>query len=108
DDHAPSDASEGCDASDVTADTAGITFTCVASSAGGSTTQSVTLKRDATPPQLTFGAPSPAANGVGWYNGDVTFAFDATDGTSGVAGTSGPSPVVVDGYGPGQSAPVTV
>lgn len=43
----------GCDATTVTADTDGQTFTCSATSPGGTTTKSVTIKRDATAPQLT-------------------------------------------------------
>ena len=45
--------SAGCADATVTADTAGQTFTCVASSNGGKASQSVTIKRDATAPTLT-------------------------------------------------------
>jgi hypothetical protein len=40
----------GCDDTTVKTDTAGIAFECTAVSAGGSTRQRVTIKRDATPP----------------------------------------------------------
>lgn len=43
----------GCGSTSVTADTAGVTFTCTATSRGGTSTATVTLKRDATPPVLT-------------------------------------------------------
>jgi hypothetical protein len=43
----------GCETITVTGDTAGTTFTCVATSEGGTSTESVTVKRDATPPSLT-------------------------------------------------------
>jgi probable HAF family extracellular repeat protein len=42
----------GCEQAIVTADTPGATFTCTATSPGGTTTASVTIKRDATPPTL--------------------------------------------------------
>jgi hypothetical protein len=42
----------GCEARVVRSDTPGIEFTCQATSAGGTTTQSVILKRDATPPTV--------------------------------------------------------
>lgn len=43
---------EGCNAQSVTEDTAGTTFTCTARSAGGTTSESVTIKRDTTPPTV--------------------------------------------------------
>lgn len=49
--------SNGCDATTVTADTAGVTFTCSATSAGGTTTQSVTVRKDATQPTITLTFP---------------------------------------------------
>ena len=44
--------SSGCGPSSVTSDTAGISFTCTATSAGGTTSASVSVRRDATPPVL--------------------------------------------------------
>ena len=48
--------STGCDPVTITADTspAGITLTCTATSDGGTTTKSVTVKRDATPPTVLY------------------------------------------------------
>jgi hypothetical protein len=46
----------GCGSAAVTADTPGTTLTCTAKSAGGTTTKSVTIKKDATPPDLTVPA----------------------------------------------------
>src|SRR5262245_4618296 len=43
----------GCGPQTVATDTPGITFTCQATSAGGTAAQSVTLKRDATAPVLS-------------------------------------------------------
>ena len=48
--------STGCGAQSVTCDTSGTTFTCQATSEGGTNSQSVTVKRDATEPTLTFGS----------------------------------------------------
>jgi hypothetical protein len=54
--------STGCGAATVNADTAGTTFTCTATSGGGTYSSSITVKRDATAPLLTFGSPYPAPN----------------------------------------------
>jgi hypothetical protein len=99
---------EGCEDALVTSDTAGITFSCTAASTGGIANQSVTIKRDATPPLLNFGAGSPAANGAGWNTTDVSFPFTTSDATSGVMQTSRVSPVTVLGDGPGQTVQVIV
>lgn len=90
----------GCDASDVTADTAGATFTCTATSAGGTASESVTVKRDATAPVATAVA-APAPNGNGWNNTDVTVSFSGTDTGSGIASCTAP---LVLGEGAAQSA----
>ena len=72
----------GCDNSIVTTDTHGVTLTCSATSAGGTRTQSVTLKRDATPPVIdkTF---SSEPNEHGWYNTAVSVAIRIADEMSG-------------------------
>lgn len=90
----------GCGATTVTADTAGITFTCTATSVGGTASQSVTVKRDATAP-AAIAAAAPAPNANGWNNTDVTVTFTGTDGMSGVASCTAPA---VLGEGAGQSA----
>ena len=76
----------GCDTAVVSADTAGTTFTCVATSEGGTSRQSVTVRRDATPPTLTC-TPTPAEL---WPpNGKlmpVSVAVVVTDGVSGASG----------------------
>lgn len=51
-------ATSGCDAAWVTTDTAGTTFTCTADSDGGTTSNSVTIKRDATPPAVAIASPA--------------------------------------------------
>jgi len=89
----------GCDATTITADTAGVTLTCEATSAGGTASESVTLKRDATAPEATA-VRAPDANGNGWNNTDVTVSFSGTDNLSGVASCDAD---VVLGEGAGQS-----
>ena len=76
----------GCDAVAVNEDTAGSTFTCTASSLGGTTEQSVTIKRDATAPLLT-GAASGTVGAGGWFTSDVLIEWNATDNVSGVGST---------------------
>jgi hypothetical protein len=55
-DSAVTDRSTGCDGGTVIADSPvdGTTFTCIATSAGGSDTKTVTIKRDATAPAASF------------------------------------------------------
>jgi hypothetical protein len=91
----------GCAAAGVTTDTAGTTFTCVATSLGGTASDSVTIKRDATAPAVDL-------SGAGTYAVDetVTIACAASDATSGVASDScaqaaGARPAYE--YGPGTT-----
>jgi hypothetical protein len=70
----------GCDPSTVTSDTAGVTFTCTASSTGGTNSQSVTIKRDATAPSVTATPDRPPQINR-WYNAPVTFRFSGNDGS---------------------------
>jgi hypothetical protein len=78
----------GCAASSVTTDTQGVTFTCSATSAGGSDSKSVTIKRDASAPAIV-----PTVAGTigldGWYTSDVSVSWSVTDGTSGIATSNG-------------------
>jgi sugar lactone lactonase YvrE len=104
----PIRSSQGCDDFTLSFDTPGTSYTCTATSAGGTMTSTRTLKRDATPPTLMFGPPSPAPNASGWHNSDVSFPFTTSDGTSGVASTSSSGPVVITGEGTGLTATVTV
>ena len=75
------DSSSGCDAVTVDSDTNGITFTCTADSFGGTTTESVTIMRDATAPEVSF------SGNAGSYDvsDDVAITCSATDATSGIA-----------------------
>ena len=83
----------GCDEVNVTADTAGTTYTCTATSAGGTASDSVTIKLDASAPNVPNAVRTPAANPAGWNNTNVTVTFEAAgdNGPSGIASCSGPS-----------------
>jgi ELWxxDGT repeat protein len=63
----------GCDDLSITADTAGTTVQCFAESAGGATTGSIRIKRDATAPVL--GCPAVAL----WADGGLALEVTATD-----------------------------
>ncbi len=75
----------GCDPQTVSSDTNGVTFTCEATSAGGTSSQSVTIKRDATAPIISAAATT-ASNGAGWYKTDVEVQFTCADSQSGLSG----------------------
>jgi hypothetical protein len=77
----------GCDATTLTSDTTGKTFTCSATSDGGTTTVSKTIKVDMTPPSTTA-TPSRPADANGWYNHAVSVSFSGTDATSGISSCS--------------------
>jgi hypothetical protein len=92
----------GCDDQNITADQAATTYSCSATSAGGSAGPvNVTIKRDATKPTIS-GSASPAANSNGWNNTDVTVSFTCADNLSGVA-SCGPDGTL-SSEGTGQSA----
>jgi hypothetical protein len=74
----------GCDAANVTSDTSGTTLTCAATSVGGSANQSVTIKRDATPPVLN---PTVSTSSIS-LGAVATASANASDATSGVASQS--------------------
>src|SRR4051794_8287947 len=87
----------------VTAETpaAGVTKTSIAKDNVGNTgTGAVTVRVDTTVPTVTAAADR-AANGAGWYNGDVTASFSATDALSGI--DKAPAAKVL-GEGANQSA----
>jgi hypothetical protein len=79
--------STGCASTTISSDTDGTTLTCEATSAGGTSSQSVTIKRDATLPTLN---PSVSPNPV-LLNGSATATANANDATnpgSGLASSS--------------------
>jgi hypothetical protein len=73
--------SVNCGNTTISTDTAGTTVTCSATSAGGTISNSVTIKRDATAPTI-ISAVSPDANAAGWNNTDVTVDFTCDDALS--------------------------
>jgi hypothetical protein len=79
----------GCVDQNITADQAATTYSCSATSDGGSAGPlNVTIKRDATAPSVVYTSALPAPNGEGWNNTDVVATFTATDTLSGFAGPS--------------------
>ncbi len=74
----------GCNTVTLSTDTPGASFTCTATSAGGTSTETVTIKRDATAPMVTA-APASGANENGWHTVAVTLGYTCDDATSGVA-----------------------
>jgi hypothetical protein len=75
----------GCLDQGIMSDQAATTYSCSATSAGGDAGPvNVSIKRDATKPTIE-GSASPAANGAGWNNSDVTVSFTCADNLSGIA-----------------------
>jgi hypothetical protein len=78
----------GCDDFSITSDQQEATYTCTAKSSGGTSNDSVTIKRDATKPTDVSGSPDSGPDHNGWYNQPVDFTFTGQDATSGIAGCS--------------------
>jgi len=70
--------------------------------AGGTASQSVTIKRDTTPP-VAHATPAPVPNVNGWHNANVTVKFTGADATSGIANCS--SDALVGSEAANQSSP---
>jgi hypothetical protein len=81
DDESVISSQSGCETQSVTADTTGVTFTCTATSAGGSSSEDVSLKLDKSAPAL---APVVSPNPV-TQDTAATATANAADGLSGVA-----------------------
>ena len=74
----------GCDTKTLTADTLGTDLTCSATSDGGTTTVTRTIKIDKTAPALVPD-PVPDPNANGWHRQKpLTIKFPGTDATSGI------------------------
>ncbi|HET9424012.1 MAG TPA: hypothetical protein VFO55_01470 [Gemmatimonadaceae bacterium] len=82
DDESPITSQAGCTASSVTVD-GSQEFTCTATSAGGTASRTVTIKRDATAPTLDAVVAGTLGAG-GWYIGDVAVSWTHADPTSGI------------------------
>jgi len=72
------------------------TLTIVGTNAGGPSTITPSLTLDTTLPAIT-GIATPAANGAGWNNGDVTVTFNCSDSGSGIATCQTPITVSTEG-----------
>ena len=123
DPQSPITSSDGCDEVAITSDTAGATYTCTATSDGGTATASVTVKRDTSPPVLVVPS-SVIVDATGPTGAAVSFSATATDvldpapsvrcvpasGSVVAIGTSAVTCVATDGAGNSASAtfPVTV
>ena len=80
DPESPVTSQTGCETQNITADTAGVTFTCQATSAGGtSSSQPVTIKRDATKPIVASAGPARLPDAGNWYNAPVQVNFGGLD-----------------------------
>ncbi len=73
--------SPACGPTTVSTDTVGQVVSCTATSEGGTTSQSVTIKRDATPPTITISVP--VASGSYPVGATVNANYTCTDLTSG-------------------------
>lgn len=82
----PVTSTSGCDSTVIAADTAGTTYTCAATSEGGTSSLSALVKRDATPPTATITSPAPQLYDLGEV---VQPAFTCSDALSGVAACVG-------------------
>jgi len=85
-------AKSGCDTSVVTSNTSSASFTCSATSAGGTSSQSVTIRRDVDPPLIGILIPF---NGLTVKRNQLVIALYAcVDLRSGVAQCTGTTPVL--------------
>ncbi len=75
----------GCDARTLRDDTAGVSVSCRAESAGGSATNAMVVRIDATPPRVTGASPDRGPDANGWYNHALRVQFSGQDALSGVA-----------------------
>jgi hypothetical protein len=89
----------GCVDQEILADQAATTYSCSATSEGGTSSSSVTLKRDSQAPEAPTASLSPIPNGAGWNNGNVVvhFAGNGDNGPSGVDTCTADVPVNTEG-----------
>ena len=83
DDESPISSTSGCDTTYIWQSTPGVTFTCSATSEGGTSTESLTVRVDTGRPTINASR-SPEPNQYGWNNTDVTVHFTCEDDMSGV------------------------
>lgn len=92
----------GCDTTTLSTETGGTTLTCSATSAGGGSSDPVTVKIDKTAPVITASS-SAVANLNGWNNSTVTATFACTNSGSVQSGAGGSSSIVLSSDGIDQS-----
>ncbi|HSB27888.1 MAG TPA: PQQ-binding-like beta-propeller repeat protein, partial [Pyrinomonadaceae bacterium] len=68
----------------------------------------VAYEGDTTPPTLTWGSQTPAANSSGWNNASVDLPFTTSDDLSGVQSSNPASPLQFTAEGANQTQQVTV
>jgi hypothetical protein len=105
DPESPVTVDSGCGTQTFATDGNNVLSSCTAESAGGSSTATVPLRIDQTPPAVV-GSASPATTASGWNNGPVTVSFTCTDGGSGVA-TNTVAGTTLTGDGSNQSVTST-
>ncbi|MCX6732564.1 MAG: hypothetical protein NTV98_03420, partial [Candidatus Roizmanbacteria bacterium] len=88
----------GCGTTNITTDTIGQTITCKATSEGGTTTQSVTIKKDSTIPTITYVNRTPP-NSSGWNSSDVVVNWNCSDVLSGPVSSTVTQTVSMEGTG---------
>lgn len=66
----------------INTDTAGQNVVCTATSAGGTATNTVTIKRDASGPSANLAVTAGTLGANGWYTSDVTVSTSGTDSIS--------------------------
>jgi hypothetical protein len=89
---------QNCPFLTISADTGGTAVRCSVSFNGDpARTLEVTIRRDATPPQVTGGAPARSPDANGWYNRAVAVSFTGSDATSGIASCTSPQYAGPDG-----------
>lgn len=77
--------STGCGTTNITSDQLATDYTCSATSGGGTSSQTVSIKRDATAPSASLSVFAGTAGSNGWYTSDVTVRTSGSDATSGIA-----------------------
>ena len=100
--------STGCSGSTLTGDATGASATCSATNGVGLDTEvtTVPVNIDITKPTIGVNA-TPAANGTGWNNGDVTVSYTCTDATSGIASCPATQTLSTEGIGISTTIPIS-
>jgi hypothetical protein len=95
----------GCDSATIASDTVGQSFTCAAVGVAGTTSSTVTIKRDTVAP-VASSTLAPLPNASGWNKVPVLVHFTGTDATSGIGSCTADQTVSAEGANQ-SSAPGT-